>query len=130
MSAVIPFHAGGAALAAKAQGDNRVAPRRRMLKAGIIAYNGRYATLPCMVRDMSATGARLRLSGSVGAPDTFELIIELDGLEANCEVVWRRDQDVGVRFVSAPRRVAPKRTQVINALTPAQAPSLRRKPIT
>jgi hypothetical protein len=108
--------------------DKRKTPRRRVLKGGIIAYNDRHVTLSCTVRDISEAGARLRLTGSVNAPDTFDLIIELDGFEANCEVVRRSGNEMSVRFVSAPRIVPPKRSQVITPLTPAQAPSLRKKP--
>ena len=85
-------------------------------------------TVGCTVRDISATGARLRVEGSVSAPDTFELLIQLDGLEANCQVVWRSGADVGVKFLGAPRTVAVKRAQVINPLAPVAAPTLRRKP--
>jgi hypothetical protein len=99
-----------------------------MLKAGIVAFNGRFSTLPCTVCDISATGARLRIDGSILAPDTFELIIELDGLEAHCEVVSRNANVVRVRFVSAPRIGTPRRVQVVSAIVPAQKPSLRRKP--
>lgn len=120
--------AGNTALAPAPEGEARVAPRRRMLKAGVIAYSDRHVTISCTVRDISATGARLRVEGSVTAPDTFELAIELDGLEASCQVVWRSGANIGVKFLSAPRIVAAKRTQIINPLTPAQAPSLRRKP--
>ncbi|HWB44494.1 MAG TPA: PilZ domain-containing protein [Hyphomicrobiaceae bacterium] len=116
------------ALAQKAPDDLRMAPRRRMLKAGVVAYNDRHVTIPCLVRDMSSTGARLRIDTSVTAPDTFELIIDLDGMEANCQVVWRKGTELGVKFLAAPRTVAAKRVQVINALVPTQAPSLRRKP--
>jgi hypothetical protein len=112
----------------KLQDEKRMAPRRRVLKAGVVAFNNRFSTLPCTVRDLSAAGARLRIEGSLDAPDTFELIIELDGLEANCEVVSRKAKEVGVRFVSPPRITAPRRTQVIKAHVPAQPPSLRRKP--
>jgi hypothetical protein len=126
---VVHLHTvGNAALAPKAEGDARIASRRRMLKAGVIAYNDRHVTISCTVRDISATGARLRVEGSVSAPDTFELMIPLDGLEASCQVMWRANSDIGVRFLAAPRTVAAKRAQVINPLTPAQAPSLRRKP--
>ena len=83
--------------------------RRRVLKAGVVAYNDRHVTLPCTVRDLSATGARVRVEGSVSAPDTFELIIDIDGFEANCQVVWRKGNEIGVRFLGAPRMVAPKR---------------------
>lgn len=125
---VVHLHSvGNVALASQAD-DARIAPRRRMLKSGKIAYNDRYVTIGCTVRDISATGARLRVEGSVTAPDSFELLIALDGLEANCQVVWRRDADIGVKFIGAPRTVAPKQTQSITASVPVTAPSLRRKP--
>jgi hypothetical protein len=105
--------------------DARVAPRRRVLKAGIVASNDRHLTVACAVRDLSATGARLRVGGSISVPNTFELIIEIDGLEADCEVVWRKADEVGVRFLAQPRAVAAKRTQVVTPLVPAKPPSLR-----
>jgi hypothetical protein len=126
---VVHLHTvGNAALASNVGNEARIAPRRRTLKSGKVAYNDRHVTIECTLRDMSATGARLRVSGSVAAPDTFELLIPLDGLEANCQVVWRSGADLGVRFLSAPRMVAAKRHQVVCALTPAKAPTLRRKP--
>ena len=112
----------------KKEGEGRMAPRRRTLKAGVAASNDRHLTVACVVRDVSATGARLRVDGSLTVPDTFELIIEVDGLEANCEVVWRKANEVGVRFMSAPRIVAAKRVQVVNPLVPSKAPTLRRTP--
>jgi hypothetical protein len=125
---VVHLHtAGNTALAPGMANETRIAPRRRTLKSGKVAYNDRHVTIDCTLRDMSPTGARLRVEGSVTAPDTFELLIPLDGLEANCQVVWRSGCDLGVKFLAAPRIVAPKRTQVINALTPPTAPSLRRK---
>jgi hypothetical protein len=101
--------------------------RRRVFKGGIVAFNDRRSTLACVVRDVSETGAHLRVEGSMNAPDTFELIIDLDGLEADCEVVWRKGSEVGVRFRSPPRRFTPRRTQVVDALAPMHKPSLRRK---
>lgn len=107
----------------------RAADRRRVLKAGLIAYNERHVTLPCGVRDMSASGARLSVTGSISAPDTFELIIEVDGIEVPCEVVWRRGQEVGVRFSAPPQSAARKREQIVTQWSASsQKPSLRRKP--
>ena len=125
---VVPVGAVGNTLVTETPGEARVAPRRRVLKAGIAASNERRLTVACMVRDVSTTGARLRVDGSVAIPDTFELIIEVDGLEADCQVVWRKGSEVGARFLAAPRMVAAKRVQVINALAPAKAPTLRRSP--
>ena len=108
--------------------ERRLSPRRRVLKGGVVAFNDRHVTLPCTVRDVSDGGARLRIEGSMTAPDTFELIIEIDGLVASCEVVSRRGNEISVRFVSPPRMVPPRRVQVINAITPATQPTLRKRP--
>lgn len=123
---VVPFSAIGNTLVKEEPSDTRVSPRRRVLKAGIAAFNDRHITVACSVRDVSATGARLRVDSSLTIPDTFELIIEVDGLEANCQVVWRNGNELGARFLGAPRIVAAKRVQVVSPLTPAKAPSLRR----
>lgn len=106
--------------------DKRAEQRRRVLKAGIIAFNDRFTTLPCAVRDLSANGARLRVKGSVTVPNGFELIVELDGLEADCEVVWRKETEIGVRFLSPPRMKTPRRSQVVNALVPEKARTIRK----
>ena len=110
-------------------GEQRGSTRKRMLKGGVIAFSGRHATMPCVVRDVSETGARLQVQSGAGVPDTFELIVELDGLEAHVEVVWRRPTEVGVRFLAAPTLSAPRRSQVVASTTMNVAkPSLRRQP--
>ena len=111
-----------------AEDDRRATPRRRVLKGAVIAYNERHCTLACTVRDISDTGARLRLTGAVTAPDTFELIIDLDGLEAPCEVIRREGNDIGVRFLSPPRRATPKRSQIVDPVIRPTAATLRKKP--
>ena len=109
--------------------DHRRQVRRRMLKGGTIAFNGRHSTMPCVVRDISDTGARLQVAQSNGVPDTFELLIDLDGFEAHVEIAWREQTEVGVRFLSKPVKVAPKRAQTVTMTLPAEAqhkPTLRR----
>lgn len=123
---VVQFSAVGNTLRKETPEDARMSPRRRVLKSGIAASNDRHITVACTVRDISDTGARLRVDSSLTIPDTFELIIEMDGLEANCSVVWRKGNEVGARFVGAPRTVAVRRAQVINPLVPTKAASLRR----
>lgn len=106
----------------------RKTTRRKQLKAGIISFNNRHSTLPCSVRDISDTGARLE-AAAASVPDTFTLIIELDGLEADCEVVWRKVNFVGVRFTGPTKHKEPRRLQVVQATGPKAGPSLRRKPV-
>ena len=107
--------------------DERRSLRRRVLKGAIIAYNDRRSTLPCTVRDLSETGARLRADNAISPPDTFTLIIELDGFEADCKVIWRKPPELAVTFVGPLRKVTPRRAQVVTALIPESKPSLRRK---
>ncbi len=106
--------------------EKRGGSRSRMLKGGFIAFSGRHATMPCVVRDISDGGARLQVAQGAAVPDTFELIVELDGLEAQCVVVWRKQHEVGVGFLEAPRRAAPKRAQVVSQSGPVARATLRR----
>lgn len=108
--------------------DNRGGPRSRMLKGGVIAFSGRHATIPCVVRDISEGGARLQVAQGSAVPDTFELIVELDGLEAPCQIAWRKPHEVGVSFLAMPRRAAPKRAQVVGQTGPIGKATLRRTP--
>ena len=110
--------------------EGRVTPRRRVLKAAVVAFNDRRVTTLASVRDLSPTGAKLRVESSTSIPDHFQLIIELDGLEADCEVVWRREHEIGARFQRPPRNVKPKRLQVVQAVNPVHKPTLRKKPLT
>jgi len=53
--------------------------------------------------DVSSGGARLKLGNNVEAPELFTLLLsKLDGgLKRHCVVAWRKDKQVGVRFVTA-----------------------------
>ena len=102
--------------------------RRRVLKSGIICFNDRHCTIACTVRDLSETGAKLQTAGSIGAPDTFELHIALDGIWVNCEVVWRSGETLGVIFVSDVEKKAPTRIQSLIVTKEQPKISLRRRP--
>lgn len=107
--------------------ESRRSSRKRILKGALIVFAARHSALPCVVRDLSDTGAHI-VADVAAIPNQFTLIIELDGFEADCEIVWRKQKDAGLRFVSPPRTVAPKRAQVVKEMTthPAPAPTLRR----
>lgn len=107
--------------------EHRNAARRRVLKAGVITFNNRYVTYNCTIRDLSDTGARLRVDDVTVIPASFELVIDLDGFEAACEVTWRRQHEIGVKFTSPPRKTAPRRAQIVSVVRPEQKPTLRRK---
>lgn len=101
-------HADEALYQAKAAGRNRcvvwkdpeieVVPRRRVLKAGQILFNGRTSVIDCTVRTLSDDGARLDVSTSATVPKKFNLAIKSDNLEKQCEIISQSEQHIEVAF--------------------------------
>jgi hypothetical protein len=53
----------------------------------------------CVLSDASDTGARLDVEDSKIVPDTFMLLLAGNGsAQRTCRVVWRKPQQVGVKF--------------------------------
>jgi len=117
LSNIPPVHSGE---------EKRVSRRKRTLKAGTIAYNDHHFTAPCMVRDMSDTGARIKFDESAIVPETFVLEIELDAINVGCEVVWRRINEVGVKFTSDIHETKKVRVQVVSSADPPNCHPLKR----
>lgn len=106
-----------------ANSEQRWAFRKAGLFAAFIVSDRLQGTVNCLVRDMSATGARIVLqvdrnslvASAAGLPDTFKLILDYDQVEVDCQVAWRNERALGVRFLSKlkqlpkkPRRILPK----------------------
>ena len=55
----------------------------------------------CMMVNVSATGAKLLLPVSADVPDSFVLILSKKGeVRRQCEVTWRAEKSIGVRFIA------------------------------
>jgi len=77
--------------------ERRGTIRHRTLKGGRIATNDGFSTINCTVRNMSETGALLRLATVVGVPETFQLLMD-DGRKYDCAVKHKSATDLGVQF--------------------------------
>jgi len=77
--------------------QRRSAQRRRVYKGAKIGFWGLHATIDCVVRDLSDSGARLSVESSVGVPEKFELVLEGAAPRA-CRLVWRKATHIGVAF--------------------------------
>jgi hypothetical protein len=75
---------------------NRIAPRRRVLKAGSIEYGG--DPIDCTVRNISDTGAAVEVVTPLYIPDRFTLSVPSIPLKRSCHVVWRAGRRMGVGF--------------------------------
>ena len=58
---------------------NRIAPRRRVLKAGSIEFGG--GAIDCTVRNISETGAALEVVSPLYIPDSFTLVVHTEQLK-------------------------------------------------
>jgi hypothetical protein len=56
------------------------------------------ATIDCVVRNQSATGAALEIASPIGIPDEITLVIAADKVRRRCVVVWRKQKRIGVAF--------------------------------
>ncbi|MDX2156678.1 MAG: PilZ domain-containing protein [Hyphomicrobiaceae bacterium] len=67
----------------------------------------------CVIRNLSASGARIEIVKverkpfvtEERIPDRFTLGFRLERTEVDCEVVWQRGNNLGIRFLSLPRHV-------------------------
>ena len=77
--------------------EHRQDPRHRTFKGGSILF-GSMASVDCLIRNLSQTGACLELKEFVGVPDNFTLLIRPELLKRSCEVAWRSELKIGVMF--------------------------------
>lgn len=115
-------------------------PRRmRVFKGAHAAFNQEHSAVPCIVRDLSETGAKVEFNLGWIVPSHFTLFIELDGFKVECEKVWHKGDLYGVRFTGPrmPTEVARKQRvdlydarNVVEETRPQEtaAPTFNRQP--
>jgi hypothetical protein len=74
----------------------RIASRRRVLKAGSIEFGG--GEFECTIRNLSETGAALEVMTPLYIPDRFTLVFQSEESKRACRVVWRKQKRIGVTF--------------------------------
>ncbi|WFU42155.1 PilZ domain-containing protein [Bradyrhizobium sp. CB82] len=79
--------------------EHRSSYRRRVLKSGAIEFSG--GSLPCLIRNISQTGAAFEVMSPLWFPDTFALVIQSEHLRRLCRIVWRKERRIGVTFINS-----------------------------
>lgn len=80
--------------------EKRLAPRRNTMIEAILVFDGGRGRIPCIIRNLSDTGAKIEVQGSVAAvPNTFDLIAPRHRPHS-CRVVWRALRELGIEFTS------------------------------
>lgn len=105
--------------------NRRWAKRRAAASKGELSAEEIGEPLACVVLDTSSTGARLkphfpraaRCQGIKDLPARLTLMFVMDRFAVDCEVCWRREGEIGVRFVS-PAREVPKPVRMMQPAKP------------
>ncbi len=92
-------------------GDGRFAPRRAGQMPAQIYFDGTVTSVPCLIKDMSTTGAKLELKNGWDNPfrsnasdmDRIQLVVRMDRVMYDCRIIRRGDTELGVKFLSAPK---------------------------
>ncbi len=79
--------------------EKRRSTRHRTLRGAKIIFNNRISVVDAQVRDISDGGCRLRVATAAHLPQTFNLQISGMMGEKRCEVRWRHESELGVRFL-------------------------------
>lgn len=78
--------------------DRRAEPRRRVLKGGTLTFNNGYGALECVVRNLSAHGAKLEFGDTAAVPPRFGLRVSGEGGARLAHVRWRTMTAIGVEL--------------------------------
>jgi diguanylate cyclase (GGDEF)-like protein len=79
--------------------DRRREPRQRVLKRGLIATPDLRSAIDCTIRDLSPSGARLRVDDYFSAPEEFELLLLPTRTRRRVRTRWQIGKDIGVEFM-------------------------------
>jgi hypothetical protein len=105
--------------------DKRKAVRRTMHYTAWIARKGEPLE-GCVLSDISDNGARLDVENPESIPDEFMLFLSSRGTpRRQCTVAWRTEDQVGVKFVSAPPKTKTKGNPKVQAMIAARQASLQ-----
>jgi hypothetical protein len=84
-----------------ALGTKKRESRKSLRRPGWITLDGGFAVRPCVVEDLSSSGAKITIEDSNTLPAKLRLAFSRDARTGRpCEVVWREGRTFGVKFVS------------------------------
>lgn len=79
--------------------DSRTEARHKVLRKGKITFGNGAFEVECQLRDLNSTGAKLKLSGDVTVPSSFDITIYPDKMTKTAQVCWRDELMLGIRFI-------------------------------
>jgi hypothetical protein len=91
---------------ARAGPEKRISDRIRSFLRAQIIFNNRMTTIECIVKNISATGARIALSDTLAVPTEFDIYIPQQGRSHHARLVWRDKESIGIDFMDVQQAAA------------------------
>ncbi len=108
----------------------KIATRQRTFLKGTLYYDNRRASIECVIRDISDSGARLTFEYPVTVPDNVELFIPHKQQTLHARVQRRESNEIGIAFEIErsldPRRASDTELQQRVETLEAEIATLRR----
>lgn len=82
-------------------GERRRRVRQKSFLRGCVYFNNRRNAFDCLIRDISAEGARITFSDAVSVPNVVDLYIPQKEQMLRARVQWRRGEEIGLAFADA-----------------------------
>jgi hypothetical protein len=78
--------------------EPKIAVRQRNFLKGTVYYDNRRASIDCVIRDMSDSGARLTFEHPATVPDNIELFMPHKQQTLRARVLRRAPNEIGIAF--------------------------------
>ncbi len=82
------------------EADRRGSSRRTLEDEALTFVKGNPDAISCVVCDISDSGARIKLCSGDFVPMRFKLCVPDKHILADCDQVWRKNDEVGLKFRS------------------------------
>lgn len=82
--------------------------RNRVLNGGKLIVSDGKGLIDCVIRDMSETGARVRMSNPTVLPMKIEMLVVKNNMLYPAEIRWNRKSEAGLQF-TGPGKVTARR---------------------
>ncbi len=103
----------------------RRAPRERAFLQARLSFANGAMSFPCLVTQISATGARLAVEDAIALPDRFHVSIPRKDIDCQARLVWRKDGHAAVAFPKAGSDSDKTRAALIDRLAALEADNAR-----
>jgi hypothetical protein len=78
--------------------ERRSASRRRVVLRGMLVFGDPLSSFECAIKNLSETGARVRVPAQVSPPNEVWLVDVSEGVAYEGRVSWRGLPEVGLKF--------------------------------